>query len=130
MITRTQVGTVLGVALLALTLTQYSTASTADRMSYLTFSGPVSLPGVTLGAGTYVFELALPFSQRNVVRVMSRDRRISYYMGFTRTVDRPSGLPAGAAISLGESPRNQAPPITAWWPMGETQGHEFLYSRR
>ena len=29
-----------------------------DRLTYLTFSGPVQLPGVTLAAGTYTFKLA------------------------------------------------------------------------
>src|SRR5262249_9289862 len=30
----------------------------ASRLTYLTFSGPVALPGVSLTAGTYAFELA------------------------------------------------------------------------
>ena len=35
-----------------------SSAATWRRAEYLTFNGAISLPGVTLPAGTYVFELA------------------------------------------------------------------------
>ncbi len=56
---------------------------------YLTFNKPVSLPGVSLGSGTYIFQL-LDQSGHNVVRVLSRDRRINHYTGLTYSVDRPS----------------------------------------
>src|SRR5687768_4502518 len=42
--------------------------------TFLTFSGPVELPGVTLQAGTYVFKLA-DTPGRNVVQVMSQDEK-------------------------------------------------------
>jgi hypothetical protein len=32
-------------------------ASTFDKLSYVTFSGPVQIPGVVLPAGTYIFKL-------------------------------------------------------------------------
>src|SRR5262245_43003583 len=118
----------LGAALLCgLTLMPRAFAApTADRTTYLTFSQAVRLPGVSLDAGTYIFERADSASGR-LVRVLSRDRKKSYFLGFTYLVDRPLGLREGAMVSLGETPAGTPPPIVAWWPIGETTGHEFIY---
>jgi hypothetical protein len=114
-----------------LALMQHAAAGTnSERTTYLTFSQPVRLPGVALGAGTYVFELADPIGAPTVVRVLSRDRRTAYFMGFTNAVDRPRGMRPDAHVSLGESAAGVAPPITAWWPIGETSGHQFIYPHR
>jgi len=102
-------------------------ANDLDRMAYLHFTHPVSLPGVDLGAGTYLFELPDPMGALDVVRVSSQDRRTVYFTAFTRVVDRPRGFPPGQPISFGEA-RPKAPlPITAWWPGGESTGREFIY---
>ena len=98
-----------------------------DRMMYVTFSSAVTLPGVALGSGTYIFELADPLGAWNLVRVSSHDRRHVYLTAFTRVVDRPSGMKADQTISFGEAARNAMPPITAWWPMGENTGRQFIY---
>ena len=100
----------------------------AAQTNYLTFSGPVGLPGVQLQAGTYIFERATP-DNANVVRVLSRDRRHIYLLAFTRQVTRPAGLPQDQAISLGESARGVPPPVRAWYPIDEGIGHEFIYPR-
>jgi hypothetical protein len=98
-----------------------------ERTSYLTFSGPVRLPGVSLAAGTYVFEIANPMGDADIVRVKSRDGRTSYFQGFTYRIARPAGLRSDAVVSLGEAPAGAAPPVTAWWPIGESTGHQFVY---
>ena len=61
-----------------------------SRTTHFTFSGAVQLPGVTLPAGTYTFEVVNPNSGSDVVSVTSRDRSKVYLMQFTRTVYRPS----------------------------------------
>ena len=48
-------------------------AQTADHRTYFTFSTPVTLPGVTLPAGRYLFRLADPNSSRKVISVLSED---------------------------------------------------------
>jgi hypothetical protein len=107
------------------------TVATADahKTTYLTFSHPVGLPGVSLGSGTYVFEVVNPDTSGDVVRVLSRDRSISYFMGFTRAVARPNGMRRDSSVSLGESAAGIAPPITTWWPQNESIGREFVYNR-
>jgi hypothetical protein len=127
---RNWVWAAVGVAVFALALGQHVAAGTIERTTYLTFSQPVQLPGVALGAGTYVFELANPMSAAGVVRVLSRDRRTAYFMGFTNAAERPRGMRHDALVSLGESAAGVAPRITAWWPIGETTGHQCIYPAR
>ena len=96
-----------------------------NRTTELTFSKPFSLPGVTLGAGTYIFERAAPQSAIEVVRVSSRDRRFVYYMGFTELVQKPRRN--ASPIAFGEAPAGAAAPVRAWYPTDTTTGHRFLY---
>jgi hypothetical protein len=102
-------------------------AGTLEKTMYLTFSGPVRLPGVSLGAGTYVFEIANPMTGGDVVRVSSRDGRTSYFQGFTTAVPKPPRMRPEAAVSLGESSKEKPAPILAWYPAGESTGRQFKY---
>jgi len=99
----------------------------ALHTNYVTFSAPFALPGIALPAGTYVFEVVSPGSH-DVVRVMSRDGSQQYLMAFTQRVDRPRGLRADRAVLFHEVPAGVTPPIKVWFPVGESVGHEFLYS--
>jgi len=98
-----------------------------NRTMHLTFNRPVALPGVALGSGTYIFELADPMNAWNVVHVLSNDRSRVYYTGFTRVVDRPEGLRSNQAISFFEAAPNKAQPIRVWWPQDDSTGREFIY---
>jgi hypothetical protein len=101
----------------------------ANRMNYLTFSGSVALPGVELGAGTYIFELATPMTDHSLVRVLSRDRSKVYLLAFTNAIERPTGMSEGKVVTLGESLRGTPPPILAWYPIGDSTGREFIYRK-
>ena len=115
-----------GLALVGLVAAAPGNASVdTERTTQLTFSKPFSLPGVTLGAGTYIFERAAPESAIEVVRVSSRDRRFVYYMGFTELVEKPRG--AASPVTFGEAPAGSASPVRAWYPTGTNTGHRFLY---
>ena len=117
-------GALLGLMLAAVSANASTNVGTA---TYLTFSGPVSLPGVTLEAGTYLFELASSVMNHDIVRVTNKERTVVHFTGFTEQVSRPTGLPAGHRISLGEAQAGAAPPITAWFPHGDSVGHRFIY---
>ena len=98
-----------------------------DNTNYLTFSAPVALPGVTLPAGTYVFRTPSDMD-RNVVQVMNRTATKSYYMGLTQRTQRPQ-RGTTLLVTMGEAPAGQAPPIRAWFPLGQLEGHSFTYNR-
>lgn len=99
-----------------------------SRTQYLTFSRPVALPGVALRSGTYIFELPDPEATPDIVRVLSRDRRIVYFTAFTRPVGRPSGTPLTQIVSLREVAPEQPMPIAVWWSDAQT-GRQFVYER-
>jgi hypothetical protein len=99
----------------------------ARRTTYFTFSRSVQLPGVTLPAGTYIFEIANPDGGANAVVVRSRDRSKVYALKLTLGIYRPQSHDLKPAIAFGETPAGTPPPVKAWYPQGETLGREFLY---
>ena len=116
---------VFGLALIGLAAASPSQGGVdASQRIELTFSRPISLPGVTLAAGTYVFERAAPLSAIEVVRVSSRDHRFVYYTGFTELVERPAHA---QQITFGEAAAGSALPIKEWYPTFTSTGHRFLY---
>jgi hypothetical protein len=120
--------TAMGVALAGLLAVVPGTteASLSDSMTYLTFSGPIALPGVTLAAGTYIFELPV-FETPSLVRVWSRDRSQVFLTAFTTVVERPRGAMSNEHVTLGEARRGEAKPIRVWYPIGKTTGRAFIY---
>lgn len=105
----------------------HESATDLDRMMYVTFNRPVTLPGVTLGSGTYIFELADPISAWDLVRVSSRDRRVVYLTAFTQIVDRPHEMSPDQPISFGEAAPTAVRSIQIWWPAGQSTGRQFIY---
>jgi hypothetical protein len=105
-----------------------STASQASQpltaANHLTFGSPVALPGVTLPAGTYVFERD-SVDNSGIVRVKSPNYQKLLFVGFTTPVTRPRGLKS--PVSFGEAAAGEPIPIIAWYPVGSDRGHQFLY---
>jgi len=117
-----------GVVLLGVLATA-STGAFIDsrRTTYFTFSHSVQLPGVVLPAGTYIFEVANPDGGSNIVVVRSRDRSKVHALKMTQFAYRPASRDLNAAITLGETPAGNPPPVKAWYPQSETIGREFIY---
>jgi hypothetical protein len=63
-----------------------------------------------------------------VVRVLSPDRRLVYFQGFTLAVDRPVRMHPGQVVTIGEAPAGAPTPIKAWYPEGEKVGHQFIWT--
>ena len=97
-----------------------------NHENQLTFSRPVALPGVVLPAGSYTFDVATD-TALDVVVVRNRARTKVYYMGFTRLARRPAGMSLNTPIVFAEAPANEPRPILAWYEIGDSMGHEFLY---
>jgi hypothetical protein len=72
MVNRSFLLSAFGAAVFCVTAVASSSAwGTERRTDYLTFNGPVGLPGVGLARGTYIFELADPGGDLSIVRVSS-----------------------------------------------------------
>jgi hypothetical protein len=99
-----------------------------DKRTLFTFSQPITLPGVTLPAGTYLFRLADPEGNRRVVQVLSEDGRNAYAMLLsipTQRVDAPDD----PEIHFAETPASVPAAVKIWWHPGETFGREFIYPK-
>lgn len=118
----------LGALLLGLFLTTALQGSEAFlHTNHFTFSRSVAVPGAELAAGTYIFE-RVAASEPDVIVVRSRDRSKVYFLGFTERIDRPRGMSLNApAVTLGEARPGAPVPITAWYPVGSSRGHRFIY---
>ena len=106
----------------------------ANQDTFFTFSQAVELPGTTLQAGTYFFQLMDSASNRHIVKVMSQDRKelhatllaIPYYSN-----ERPSDQPQVRFMETPAQAGNGAGTnaIKIWFYPGNTTGHEFIYPR-
>jgi LPXTG-motif cell wall-anchored protein len=116
------------VALLACVMETPSTAQTLDKRTLFTFSGPVSMPGVTLPAGKYLFRLANPDTGRSVVQVLNADGTTPYGMFFAMRAERfePASTPE---VRFMETAAGMPAAIKTWWYPGERSGYEFVYPK-
>jgi hypothetical protein len=127
MFARKIVHTLCGVVLLGVIATSGASATFDTRhATHFTFSRSVQLPGITLPAGTYVFEIANT-GGGSVVLVRSRDRSRLHAFKLTRPIYRPASRNLDAMITFGEAPAGIPPAVKAWYPQSETTGREFLY---
>ena len=96
------------------------------KLTYFTFSKPFQLPGKTLPAGKYRFELADPQESRRVVRVSNEDG--TKQLAMLQTVQYTMRDPAKDAIVMfGEAPASEPVAVQTFVYPGETIGFEFIY---
>jgi hypothetical protein len=119
----------LTLAVLTLSIAGRVEAQPADYRTYFTFSAPVTLPGVTLPAGKYIFRLADPDSSRKVINVLSGDGKRSLAMLHT-IPNQAMKAPKDAEIRFMETSAQVPPPVKTWWYAGKAIGYEFIYPRQ
>jgi hypothetical protein len=112
--------------MLAVSLAGTARADEWNKLTYLTFSGPVQLPGITLPAGTYRFELADPDTSRRIIRVSDKDGSKNYGM-FLSISDQKLEPADDPVVMFKESPSGVPQAVQAWFYPGETYGYEFAY---
>ena len=101
---------------------QLSAADFNDDMTKVTFSGPVEIGHISLGAGTYVFKTLS--DDRNIVEVMDQDN--SHLITTLNTVPITAPvIPDQTRIELSEGPANTPERVHAWFYPGESTGWEF-----
>lgn len=114
-------------ALVALTIKVNAQDFNPLEKTYLTFSAPVELPGMTLPAGTYTFKLA-DTPSRNVVQVLSQDeKKIHGQFLFVQAQRRDPS--ADTVVTFRETAEGTTPAVHYWYYPGETIGKEFVYPK-
>ena len=115
---------VLAVAASAAVAAQNS--NTSER-SFLTFSGAVEMPGVTLQPGTYVFKLA-DSASRNVVQVWDGDEKnmIGHWLFVPAQRAEVTG---DTVVMFKENREGTTPAVQYWYYPGERTGKEFVYPK-
>lgn len=117
---------VCAVTLLAPVTTAPALAQPLDKRVNFTFSAPVTLPGVTLPAGTYLFRLLPP--NRNVVQVLSPDGTKIYGTFFTIAAYR-TVRPENPEVRFMETSAAMPHAIRTWWYPANSDGFEFIYPK-
>lgn len=105
-----------------------SAQTTQDRLTYVTFSGPVSIPGKTLPAGTYAFRLADSPADRHIVQVFDKDQMKLYATLLAVPADRVEAQ-GDPVVTFKETPSDRPPAVHYWYYAGERNGNEFVYPK-
>ena len=101
-------------------------SNTTER-TFMTFSGPVELPGVTLEAGTYEFRLA-DTDSRNVVQVLRKDSREPMGQWTFVQTERPR-VSGETVVMFKETKEGTTPAVQFWYYPNEKIGKEFIYPK-
>jgi hypothetical protein len=104
-------------------------ADESNKLTYLTFSKPVQLPGVTLPAGRYRFELADTQESRRVIKVQSEDGKKQLAM-LLSVPNQLRDIPKDALVLFNETAQGQPDAVKSWNYPGERIGYEFVYPRK
>ncbi len=102
--------------------------SNFNRTTYLTFSTPVELPGVTLPAGTYTFRLSDSTSDRHVVQVLDRNGAKLHTTILAMPAKRLH-VDENTVVTFHELPAEATPAVRYWYYPGDDIGQEFAYPK-
>ncbi len=99
-----------------------------NERTFLTFSGAVELPGVTLQPGTYLFRLADSQSNRHIVQVLSQDEKQIHGTILAVPAERLE-VTGENVVTFRETAEGGTPAVQYWYYPGDRIGHEFVYPR-
>jgi len=114
---------------LAILLVPGARADENDRLTYMTFSGPVQVPGVTLAAGTYTFKIADGAVSRHVVQIFNKDDNKLITTVLTIPNERLEPV-KDTFVMFQERPAGVPVAVKAWFYPGRSIGEEFLYPKQ
>lgn len=98
------------------------------KLTYLTFSGPVQVPGVTLPAGTYMFKLADPAGGRRAIQIWDEKGTKMYTMLLT-IPDEQLEAKDEPVVLFSERPSGSPHAVKSWFYPAERIGYEFIYPK-
>jgi hypothetical protein len=125
-------GVILFSALLVAFMASPVRADGLDKMTFVTFSAPVEIPGFhgprILPAGTYTFKLLDSQSNRHIVQIYDKDQQHLYatVLAINNYRMRPTGH---TVIRFTENADGSPDAIKAWFYPGDNFGQEFVYPK-
>ena len=105
-----------------------ASGETFDKRTVFTFDRPISVPGVTLPAGDYMFRIVDTATGRKVIQVLSGDGKTPYAM-LHSIPDVRAEATEDAAVRFMETAKDQPYAVKAWWYPNERIGYEFIYPK-
>ena len=124
----TTIAVVVCLIALGLALATRTNADSWDRLTKVTFSGPVEIPGQVLPAGTYWLKLLDSPSNRNIVQIFNEDRN-KVHATILAIPDYRLKPADKTVITFDEREANSPPAVKAWFYPGDTYGQEFVYPK-
>lgn len=122
---------ILAVALLVASIIaihgQATSADERNKMTIMTFSGDVQVPGATLPAGTYVFQL-VDSDYRHIVRIFNADQTklITTIMAIP---DYQVNISEETVVNFEEGRSDEPAAIESWFYPGDSTGQHFVYPK-
>jgi len=117
-----------GLGLALVSLAPFANAQVSSKKTYISFSQPVRVPGVTLTPGSYVFKLADSQSNRHIVQILN-PREDKVYATVLAIPDYRTRPASKTIITFTESAPGRPTPIKAWFYPGDNTGNRFVYSK-
>jgi hypothetical protein len=99
-----------------------------DKLTTLTFSAPVEIPGQVLPAGTYVFKLLDSQSNRNIVQIFN-SKQTKLYATILAIPDYHLKPADKTVVTFEERAANSPEAIQAWFYPGDNYGQLFVYPK-
>ena len=101
------------------------------RLTILTFSAPVQLPGMTLPAGKYRFEMADVNNAAHTVRVLNEDgtKVLGTFSTIPTTIPTRDLRDTNTLVMWAERPAGQPQAAKEWYYPQRSIGEEFVYPK-
>jgi hypothetical protein len=122
------VKTLIAAAAVAACVATPARADESDKLTILTFSKGVQLPGVDLPAGRYRFQLADTQESRRVIKVQSEDGKKQLAMLLT-VPNQLRDIPKDPVVLFSETAQGQPDAVKSFNYPGERTGYEFIYPK-
>jgi hypothetical protein len=104
-------------------------ADETDQLTKITFSAPIQIPGQVLPAGTYTFRQADTTSDLDLIQIYNADRSVLYATVQTVSAERQEPTD-NTSITFAEQGNGKPDVLVKWFYPGDTDGHEFVYSKQ
>ena len=123
-------GAIILTAVLAPAVKAQDTAE-VRRLTILTFNAPVQLPGMTLPAGKYRFEMADINNAAHTVRVLNEDgtKVLGTFSTIPTTIPTRDLRATNTLVMWAERPAGQPQAAKEWYYPQRSIGEEFVYPK-